>query len=328
MMKKFLCLGFAATAFLASCSNDDTVEVNPQNAIGFSTFVDKSTRATDVTTENLASFSVWAYQGTDAILTKETVSETITNDELTSDWKYVNTQYWIAGQNYAFHAIAPVTPETGDSYTYNGNSAAPSISFTNGAGLTDLIYADASVEGATADQGAVELTFSHLLSRVRFNFSEDFVNDDITIKVTDLMISGVASAGTYTNAWALTQEQTADYSFTFDSQEAWSTSIASEHLYFIPATQDLNISFTVQAFQAGVALAEASDKTATVEGFAMTAGNSYELTATFSADNVTDEDDKLNPIEFTVTAVTAWGDDWTNQAVTVTAPAADAGTGN
>ena len=45
-MKKFLFLGIAATAMFASCTNDEMVEMNPQSAIGFETFVDKSTRAT------------------------------------------------------------------------------------------------------------------------------------------------------------------------------------------------------------------------------------------------------------------------------------------
>ena len=39
-MKKFLFLGIAATAMFASCTNDEMVEMNPQSAIGFETFVD------------------------------------------------------------------------------------------------------------------------------------------------------------------------------------------------------------------------------------------------------------------------------------------------
>ena len=60
-MKRFLFLGIAATAMFASCTNDEMVEMNPQSAIGFETFVDKSTRAaTDVTEDNLNKFKVWA----------------------------------------------------------------------------------------------------------------------------------------------------------------------------------------------------------------------------------------------------------------------------
>ena len=63
-MKKFL---FLATAMFASCTNDEMVEMNPQSAIGFETFVDKSTRATDVTKANLTAFEVYGWRTKDAI---------------------------------------------------------------------------------------------------------------------------------------------------------------------------------------------------------------------------------------------------------------------
>lgn len=63
-MKKLLFIGLAATAMLASCSNDETVEMAQQNAIAFDGFVNKSTRGidNDITTENIADFGcVWLY---------------------------------------------------------------------------------------------------------------------------------------------------------------------------------------------------------------------------------------------------------------------------
>ena len=249
-MKKFLFLGIAATAMLASCTNDEMVEMNPQNAIGFETFVDKSTRATDVTKDNLDKFKVWAYQESTPILIGEQVTKS------GSDWGYTNTQYWVAGKTYNFHAIAPVDCETGDSYTYDGTSAAPSIDFTNGAGLTDLIYAQVSgVKYATlsADIEKVAFNFNHLLSRVRFNFTESFANDQITVQVTDLKITGATSAGTYNgSAWTFeSTPATATYSFDGAHATDWTTNAVSNHLYFIPTTQDFTISFTVKAYQAG-----------------------------------------------------------------------------
>lgn len=45
-MNKVFLIGLAATAMMASCSSDDTVETSKQNAITFSNaFVDKSTRS-------------------------------------------------------------------------------------------------------------------------------------------------------------------------------------------------------------------------------------------------------------------------------------------
>ena len=307
-MKRFLFLGIAATAMLASCTNDETVEMNPQNAIGFETFVDKSTRATDVTKDNLRAFKVWAYQGTTPILT----GEEVTKPE--SDWGYTNTQYWVKDQTYNFHAIAPVDCVTGDSYTYNGTSAAPSIQFTNGAGLTDLIYASESRPCTNpAIEDEVELTFKHLLSRVRFNFTESFPNDQITVKVTNLMITGATSAGTYNgSAWTSgSTPATATYSFDGAHATAWTTNAVSNHLYFISTIQNFTISFTVTAYQAGEQFATKSHSVQ-ITNQNMVAGSSYEYKLEFNADNVSE--DSLYPIEFTVTEVTGW-DNFTNVTI-------------
>ena len=303
-MKKFLFLGIAATAMLASCTNDEMVEMNPQNAIGFETFVDKSTRATDVTEDNLNKFKVWAYQESTPILIGEQVTKS------GSDWGYTNTQYWVAGKTYNFHAIAPVDCETGDSYTYDGTSAAPSIDFTNGAGLTDLIYAQVSgVKYATlsADIEKVAFTFNHLLSRVRFNFTEDFANNQITVAVSDLKISGVTSEGTYNgSAWSFeSTPETTEYSFDGAHTTAWTTEAISNHLYFIPTTQDFTISFTVKAYQAGELFATKT-YSVNIEDYEMLAGKSYEYKLVFNENNVSE--DILYPIEFTVN-VTPWDDD-------------------
>ena len=300
-MKRFLFLGIAATAMLASCTNDETVEMNPQNAIGFETFVDKSTRATDVVTSNLSAFKVWAYQETRAILSDEQVTKS------ESGWGYTNTQYWVKDQTYNFHAIAPVICQNGDSYTYNGTSAAPSIQFTNGAGQTDLIYAGVFDKKYTDVSKAekVAFTFNHLLSRVRFNFTESFPNDQITVKVTNLKITGATSAGTYNgSAWTFeSTPATAIYSFNGAHATAWTTNAISNHLYFIPTTQDFRISFTVTAYQAGEVFAT-KNHSVDINGQKMDAGSSYEYKLDFNAENVSEG--TLYPIEFTVTKVTEW----------------------
>ena len=302
-MKKFLFLGIAATAMLASCTNDEMVEMNPQNAIGFETFVDKSTRATDVTEDNLNKFKVWAYQESNPILKGEEITKS------GDDWRYTNTQYWVANQEYNFHAIAPVTCTTNDSYTYNGASAAPSIEFTNGAGQTDLIYAGVFDKKYTDVSKAekVAFTFNHLLSRVRFNFTESFANDQITVAVSDLKISGATSEGTYNgSAWTFeSTPATATYSFDGAHATAWTTKAVSNHLYFIPTEQDFTISFTVTAYQAGEQFATKSHSVQ-ITNQNMVAGSSYEYTLDFNANNVSEG--SLYPIEFKVTEVTGWDD--------------------
>lgn len=59
-MKKIFLIGLAATAMLASCSNDETVEMAQQKAIGFSNaFVNNGTRSVEdpsFTKDNLQNF--------------------------------------------------------------------------------------------------------------------------------------------------------------------------------------------------------------------------------------------------------------------------------
>ena len=60
-MKNLFLMGMAAVSMMcASCSSDENVEMaNNKNAIEFKTFVNNSTRATDLTTASLMKFKLW-----------------------------------------------------------------------------------------------------------------------------------------------------------------------------------------------------------------------------------------------------------------------------
>ena len=60
-MKNLFLIGMAAASMmLASCSSDENVEMaNNKNAIEFKTFVNNSTRATDLTEGSLMKFKLW-----------------------------------------------------------------------------------------------------------------------------------------------------------------------------------------------------------------------------------------------------------------------------
>ena len=60
-MKNLFLIGMAAVSMMcASCSSDENVEMaNNKNAIEFKTFVNNSTRATDLTTTSLMKFKLW-----------------------------------------------------------------------------------------------------------------------------------------------------------------------------------------------------------------------------------------------------------------------------
>ena len=68
-MKKvmFLSAALVAAAF-ASCSQDETIDVNNGQGIGFRAFTESQTRAYDVNIDSLKSFTVYALQGTSTTL--------------------------------------------------------------------------------------------------------------------------------------------------------------------------------------------------------------------------------------------------------------------
>lgn len=259
-MKKFLFLGIAATAMFASCTNDEMVEMNPQSAIGFETFVDKSTRAAvDVTKANLNAFEVYGWR------TKGTTTEQIFDAQaVTADngtCTYSPLQYWVGSYKYNFEAVAPKSGEKG--VTVNDIYGASTITFDSDS-ETDLIYASASKDLLSYDYGtlatapdAVGLTFGHLLSRVKFTFTNGAeATSAAKITVTDVKITNAGTTGVYTpsdGTWAAATE-TGEVTFASNITDiAGGESGETEHKYLIPYdVKDYTLSFTVKMKQGNV----------------------------------------------------------------------------
>lgn len=252
-MKKFLFLGIAATAMFASCTKDEMVEMNPQNAIGFETFVDKSTRVTDVTTDNLTAFWVYGWRSTEQIFNAQEV--TANKGACT----YSPIQYWVGGYNYTFEAIAPKSGNNG--VTFNAANGASTITFVSDS-ETDLIYATGGKDltgtaNLTATPGAVGLEFNHLLSRVKFTFTNGAaVNSAATITVSDVKITNAGNTATYSpftdgGKWsAVTGSQEVGFASTDIADIAGGASEDTEHMYLIPCdVNNYTLSFKVTMTQ-------------------------------------------------------------------------------
>lgn len=303
-MKKFLFLGIAATAMFASCTNDEMVEMNPQSAIGFETFVDKSTRATDVTKANLTAFEVYGWRTKDATEQIFDAQAVTANNGVCT---YSPLQYWVGGYKYDFEAVAPKSGEKG--VTVNDTYGASTITFASDS-ETDLIYASASKDLSSygygtlaADPGVVDLTFGHLLSRVKFTFINGADNNSVAkIAVTDVKITNAGTTGVYTpsnGTWAAATE-TGEVTFAstnitgIDGGESGET----EHKYLIPYNvKDYSVSFTVTMTQGSVS--DSFNYTVKLpETTTLVKGNSYNFKATFNPGQ---------PIVFTAD-VTPWND--------------------
>ena len=183
---------------LASCSNDETVEMAQNTkAIGFSSFIDKSTRATDTDITNLGAIEVYGWRDDAQIFNAQAVTV-----DATGNGTYSPLQYWEPGYTYAFEAIAPKSGENG--VTFAAAKDGGTITFVSDS-ETDLLYSKAADKTTdqeiTTDPGKVGFTFKHLLSRVKFTFKNTFpANAAAKISVKDVKITNAYQNGTITPA--------------------------------------------------------------------------------------------------------------------------------
>lgn len=325
-MKKTLLMIAAAFAFVA-CSNDETILQAQPEAIGFdNAFIENSTRSVSdpsfTDTNIFSDFAVYGFVEGAVLFDGTQVSKDITNDDLKSAWKYAGTQYWIAGANYNFNAVAPMTD--GGWTKSAATKDATTLSFTND-GETDLLYAYATAEGKAEGNGAVAFTFRHVLSKVKFTFKNGYNATNATIRVKDVKITDAYKTGSVVldaaSKWS-SQAGTLELAFgnaavaSADAEEAFDYGKSVEsynELLLIPGAgpkevegkKTYTVTFTVDLLVSDTVVKSYSHSINAA--FTPEAGNSYNLTATITAENI-DPDHEQEPIEFTVNPLPGWGE--------------------
>ena len=330
MKKIFLC-ALAAAALTTACNKAEVIDVVGTPAIQFeNAFVNNATRAEDpsTTTASIEKFSVWGYMDnrTGEIFTEEIVSKT------GSDWTYANTQYWLPKHTYYFAALSAtynenalkdvtVTPNREENAGHYGLGV---VGFVNADGTNDLLYASAMqdvAEGADLAQlPKVGFSFSHLLSKVKFTFTNGFENANSTLKITGLTMTAPESGTIDLNVenwwdnddWKLGQgEVTLAFGNVNNGEEiASTTSVESDNERLtIPAaaTQEYVVTFHVQLYNGDV-LAVENDITTKISGVTLDMGKAYNFKAVINASNIMGPDQDLYPIEFEVIEVKEWVD--------------------
>ncbi len=254
-MKKLL-FAICAVATLASCSKDEVVSYDKGEVIGFANpFVNKSTRAaTDPSfggVNDLTAFNVWGTANDVAIYDGDVVSGSVGAGE----WTCTEKNYWVKGASYKFAALANAA--VGD-VSLSANLPT-SVVFDATTANKDLIYATATATGEESNS-AVALTFSHLLSKVKFSVINNSTSaTGYSFKITNIKING-KKTGTATltavgvtpakATWDTSAATAADYvveDITVASGAA-SEECASE-LLLIPG--DFDISFWVETYYNG-----------------------------------------------------------------------------
>ena len=336
-MKKLFMIGLAATAMLASCSNDETVEMAQQKAIGFSNaFVNNGTRSIvdpSFTTKTLKDFAVYGFTQAGQIFNGTTVSA--------PGWTYTPLQYWVPGNTYTFGAIAPYSVATNVSKVALPKSAKKvemAVAFTNtDANQVDLLHAApmqiAGTDVTVTYSTPVPMTFNHQLSKVKFSFM-NAVGEGYKVKVSNVKITDAYTNGTLTvaaagNTWSNQETNALVLNFgnvTADDATAdeaafianGETLESHNEKLMIPmaSTATYTVTFTAELYHGDVLLGS-YDHNVKIENVEFKLGYCYDFKATLTHENIVDPKNPLKPIEFTVAGIEKWNQKEVDQTLDV-----------
>ena len=304
-MKK-LFVSVLAIASMVACMNDEIVSVQKGNPIAFDSFVENATRV-GYNSGNLDGFDVWAFMdSTDGVIL---VDEDVEKDGQ-GKYSYTNTQYWLPGHTYYFAALAPVNSANVTETLATGDDALKglgTVEFTNVNGTEDLLYAATSVV-ANDNQGPVNFQFNHLLSKVKFSFTNTFDNDRYSFEVCDIVMTApeVGTIDLTADEYAWTNvdgEIDLEYGNTLKATMGNTVSPADERLT-IPAgaTQEYIVTFVVKLYVNEIAEpAMVYNKKTKISGLALEAGKAYNFAAEINQSTL-----ELDKIEFDA-KVDEWG---------------------
>lgn len=326
-MKKIFVAILALAA--AACSNEDIVSVN-REAIGFdNAFINNSVRSVvdpSYSNTNLfGDFAVYGYvteEGTGTLFDGTKVS----GSTLNGDWTYEGTQYWIEDATYNFYAVAPYS-SMGYWMASTSNVNGLVLSVQNTDGTKDILVAKANdIVGQPSGQNVpVAFNFQHILSKVKFSFTNNYDATGSSIRVENIKINnacganfvtlsknnlqwsnGDGSKATLNFGMATDAEETADVKENVEVAYAYGKTYESQNeLLLIPVAVDggYNVTFDVKVLVNGVVVKTYSHDVNV--DFTPVAGHSYDIAATVNAENI-NPDEELDPIEFTVTSIDGW----------------------
>lgn len=345
---KFWLAAMAVTVSMASCSLEEVMEQPEPQAIGFSSFVGKPTRAvTEIVNPNgsasgvqtpLTTFYVFgrygAKDGADyGNVVYENAEVVVSNSSFTNVGP-TDVQYWVPDKDYKFVAYSDGNSKIGSNISFgtDGNITITEYS----AGSNDLILATpAEVQtNATisAQPDAVPLTFNHLLSQVSFQFVGEGFPAGYQIKIESLAFS-VNNTATYTssnNSWGeLKTSASKGYTVASGAAFAFDTKTTSDANFVIPQSynsSDITATFTATIYDkydsevASKAFTTVSLLANSTTGIPAewVKGNRYQYNIKITPSEMTN----MFPIKFTVTSVEGWvnnttpgaSDDLTNTA--------------
>lgn len=207
--KSYLFAAASATLMLASCTQNEVVEMPATRAIGFGTYVGNTSRAAaeDTSLDFLKDadkgngfyvFGSYAEDSKEVVVFNGVSSQShvIYNG---SAWGYSPMNYWSVGKKYTFAAYGPAAALNNGTASFNYTANTLSITGFEATGNLDLVVAEGKNAGytlasETATPEMVDFKFFHALSKVRFTFKNGWRNL-VTLKVSDVKLTGAKRTG-------------------------------------------------------------------------------------------------------------------------------------
>ncbi len=189
MKKKSSFMVLFASLLMASCSNEEIVEINKGHAIDFRTFF--KTRAQETTVNNLEKFNVTALKNDKNYFT----NATFTKEGVTSIFSSSTPYFWPTdGSNLLFFAYAPTSLEGNITITNSEqklNDFEPNKVIND---QVDFITAKGTGSKEQSPEG-VNLQFHHRLSQIQITAKNE--NSNYVYKVRGIRIAKAYKKGSY-----------------------------------------------------------------------------------------------------------------------------------
>ena len=294
-MKKIFTI-LAVAAACVACQKNETIALDNGEAISFgNAFVENAVRAADPSygAVALTKFNVYGtVTGTGNGTVNIFNGDDVTGSVGTAVWSCDNKQYWIAGAQYQFAAVADgtVTPDT------NGMPTSIATIADATCNVKDMLYATATATGQASNNAKVNFTFEHMLSKAFFTVTSN-TEGGYYYSVKDIKVANY-SAGTYTidgSSWAGTTAAYVAFGNIENVTAADNNKTNATQMLLIPTTDDFKVTFTVEIYKDNQLLGTTDyEKTVATD---LEMGNVYDFRLALSVGEL---------IEFTVTTNPTW----------------------
>lgn len=195
MKKKFLFVALSALA-LTACVNDETIEVNPGDALTFRATSGNATKSQITTTSTISDFKVWGYYQNEAEKQSNVPFMEAQQVNKNGDvWTYSPTRFWPESGTIDFYSVSPASVNASisgssrkiENYTVN----------TDVSKQIDLLYA-VNKDCSKAENGhsGVQVNFRHALSQIVFKAKSS--NEAIVVDIKGVTLVNAKTTGTFT----------------------------------------------------------------------------------------------------------------------------------